>query len=134
MPMVPMMPQANNTFMPMGGNAMPMGGIEMTSMMAPTMSNSQTVVQANITVAGSKISEGSACCYLTTILLASFIIIPIFFICCMWWKKIVYPRYEISAEFYRVIGTFLRRENQCRMLNLTVVDNAFNAERARLLH
>ena len=106
----------------------------MTSMMAPQMSNSQVATQADITVVGTKTSEGSGVCFYTTIILASLIIIPFFFMCCMWWKKIVYPKYEMSAEFYRVLGTFLRRETQVKMLNLTVIDNTFNAEKARLLY
>ena len=42
--------------------------------------------------------------------------------------------YDLSVNFYRLVGTFIRKETQCRVLKLTVVDNAFNTEKARALY
>lgn len=90
--------------------------------------------EASITVVGVKTSPGSRCCALMTALLGACLIFPLFFMCCIWWKKIVHPLYSLAPEFYRAIGTFLARERHCRMLNLTVYDNSFNAQKARILY
>ena len=47
----------------------------------------------------------------------------------MWWKEIVYPMYELSPQAYRDVGSFIERNPSANNLNLTVVDNAFNAEK-----
>ena len=57
-----------------------------------------------------------------------------FFLCCMCTRQLTYPRYDLSVNFYRLVGTFIRKETQCRVLKLTVVDNAFNTEKARALY
>ena len=101
--------------------------------MFPTIVGPQVITQANITVAGNQTSEGNDCCFILTFFLGVILILPFCFMCCMWWKKIVYPKYEMTVQFYRTIGVFLRKERQCILLNLTVVDNAFNAEKAKVL-
>jgi hypothetical protein len=57
-----------------------------------------------------------------------------FFLCCMCTRQLTYPRYDLSVNFYRLVGTFIRKETQCRVLKLTVVDNAFNTEKVRALY
>lgn len=94
----------------------------------------QTFTEAYIAVAGAKTSPGDLCCAILTIMLGVFCIFPLCFMCCMWWKKMVSPLYTLAPEFYRAVGTFLSRERQCKMLNLTVYDNNFSAEKARILY
>ena len=67
-------------------------------------------------------------------ILAAFLIFPMFFLCCMCFKKMTYPKYDLSVNFYRLIGGFIRKEVHCRVLRLNVVDNAFNSEKARALY
>ena len=52
----------------------------------------------------------------------------------MWFKKMIYPKYDLSRDFYRSLGAFLRKEGQCKVLRLTVVDNCFNTEKSRALY
>lgn len=52
--------------------------------------------------------------------------------CCNWWKKIVYPQYEVNPEAYRAIANFIANSPITNM-NLDVVDNAFNGEKAGIL-
>jgi len=42
--------------------------------------------------------------------------------------------YEISISFYRMLSDLLEKHNQCKMLTLNVYDNAFDAEKARVLY
>jgi len=69
-----------------------------------------------------------------TIILGSLLLFPILMIYCMWWTEYVSPKYELDIKFYRAIGTFLKRERRCKILNITVIDNAFNGEKARALY
>lgn len=62
------------------------------------------------------------------------LIFPIFFMFCAWWKKLVHPHYEMNIEFYRSIGRFLRTCTTCIALTVTVVDNAFDKQRADILY
>lgn len=104
----------------------------MMNMMAPNAS--APIQQANITLAGTKTKTGNVCCLVTTFFLGGCLIIPLTFMCCMWWKKIVNPFYELTIEAYRDIGQFIERNPTINNLNLVVVDNAFNAEKARVLY
>jgi hypothetical protein len=92
------------------------------------------VQQASITLVGNKTKPSNTCCFSVTILLGAFFIIPLCFMCCMWWKKIVYPTYEVSIEAYQALADLIQRLPNLSQLNLTVVDSAFNAEKARMLH
>jgi hypothetical protein len=100
----------------------------------PVVVQQPYVTEANITVVGSKTAPGNACIFTLVVILASFLIFPMFFFCCMCFKKMTYPRYDLSVNFYRLIGAFIRKEMQCRVLNLSVVDNAFNSDKARALY
>lgn len=85
------------------------------------------IQQANITLVGNKTKPGDMCCFMITIMFASCLIFPLCFMCCTWWKKIVYPMYELTAQAYNSLGNFLLRHPTINNLNLTVVDNGFNA-------
>lgn len=100
----------------------------------PVIVQQPYVTEANITVVGNKTAEGDTCIFMLIILLAAFLIFPMFFLCCMCTKQLTYPRYDLSVDFYRLVGTFIRKETQCRVLKLTVVDNVFNTEKVRALY
>jgi hypothetical protein len=117
----------------MGGMPMIPGGIPMQSMMAP-QGNEHAIQQANITLVGTKSKPGNVWCYMFTILCASLVIFPLCFMCCMWWKKIVFPAYELSNEAYQALANFIARAQNITNLNLTIVDNAFGGQKARVLH
>ena len=51
----------------------------------------------------------------------------------MWWKILVHPKYEITEEFYKSFSMFLKRIPNCKVVNLTIADNAFGMEKARIL-
>jgi hypothetical protein len=67
-----------------------------------------------------------------TILFAC-LIFPIFFMCCDWWKKIVSPFYEISFQTYQTLARIINQNSTINYLNLTVVDNALDAQKINLL-
>lgn len=90
------------------------------------------VQQANITLVGNKTKSSNICCFMMTFMFFC-LIFPLFFMCCEWWKKIVSPIYELTAQAYQSIGDFLRVNPTVTNLNLTVVDNAFSPEKARIL-
>jgi hypothetical protein len=114
----------NNPMMP----GMPMPG------MIATGGNEMSIQQGNITLVGNKTKPSNMCCFLMTILCGSFFIFPLCFMCCMWWKKIAYPTYELSIDAYHTLANFISRAPNMNNLNLTVVDNAFNAKKAGILH
>jgi hypothetical protein len=89
--------------------------------------------QLNVVTVGDKLAGNVACLFLTMVC-AVFLIFPIFFMCCDWWRKVVYPLYSVRLDFYRGLGTFLRRVPSCQTLRVTVCDNNFNAEKGRLLY
>lgn len=89
--------------------------------------------QANLTIVGAKTKAGSQCCIISTIMAGACCIFPLCFMCCAWWKQIAYPLYELSADAYRAIGEFVQKNPTLNNLNLSVADNAFNAEKARIL-
>jgi hypothetical protein len=98
----------------------------------PSQSNGQ-IQQANITIIGSKTKPGNCCCLISTIIAGSCLIFPLCFMCCTWWQKIVNPTYELTTEAYRDVGRFIELSPSINNLNLVVGDNAFNAEKARIL-
>ena len=100
----------------------------------PTWTVSNGVTHLNLTTVGQKTQQRNACVQFLTCFFGIFFIFPLFFTCCMWWKKIVYPKYEVNEEFYRAFVRFCRRSNFCTTINLTVADNAFNAEKANILY
>jgi hypothetical protein len=95
---------------------------------------SGSIQQANLTIVGNKTKTPNNCCYILTILLGSLLIFPLCFICCMWWKKIVYPTYELSLQAYQSIAYLIQSSPNMNNVALSVVDNAFNAEKARILY
>lgn len=90
--------------------------------------------QVDITIVGNKTKPGNIGCAISTLMVGVFCCFPLCFMCCMWWKKIVAAFYELTLEAYRDIGVFLERNQSATNLNLTVADNAFNAEKARVLY
>ena len=100
----------------------------------PTWTVSNGVTHLNMTAVGQKVQERNSLCQILTMCLGVCFIFPLFFTCCMWWKNIVYPKYEVSEELYRAVSRFCRRSPHCTVINLTVADNGFNMEKARLLH
>ncbi len=52
----------------------------------------------------------------------------------MWWKKAINPRYELTVQAYRDIGYFVEKTLTASNLTLSVVDNTFNLEKARILY
>jgi hypothetical protein len=90
------------------------------------MNNGIPISMANITIVGNKVKSGSSLCFCLTSLF-SCLIFPIFFMCCLWWKKIVFPAYEINEYTYRNLAKIVNMNSGVISLNLTVVDNAFNA-------
>ena len=89
------------------------------------------VNQLNVITVGDK-DPGNGVCYCLTFIFAC-LIFPLFFMCCNWWKKIVYPKYHVSAEFYRAVGQFVRNNATCTTVKLTVCDNQFNNEKVHIL-
>jgi hypothetical protein len=93
------------------------------------------IYQATVTIVGNKTSATNNCCLCMTICFGAFLIFPLCFMCCGWWKKMVLPKYEINAETYRALGRIIASPaTAITNLTLTVVDNAFNAEKARILY
>lgn len=92
------------------------------------------IQEAKLNVAGTKASTTSFCCMMMTFMLGSFFIFPLFFMCCSWWKSIVFPKYEVSLEFYKAVGRFLRTCTTCVSLSVVVVDSAFDQAKARALY
>ena len=87
-----------------------------------------------MTTVGQKTEQRNDCIRITTVLLGMCLIFPLFFTCCMWWKKLVYPKYEVIEEVYRAIWRFCSRSPHCTVINLSVADNAFNGEKARMIY
>jgi hypothetical protein len=104
------------------------------SMMAPNPTGPQPMEQADITIVGSKTKDGDYSCLIYTMISGAFCIFPLCFMYCMWWKKIVSAMYELTPETYWDIGVFLERNPTVTNLNLTVADNAFDAEKAIILY
>lgn len=52
----------------------------------------------------------------------------------MWWKRIVFPSYELTADAYHAVATFISKTPSMTTLDLTVTDNSFNAQKAAILH
>ena len=91
------------------------------------------VQQLSITLIGNKIQASNECCYTATLLSGSFCILPLLLMCCMWWKKIVYPLYELTPAAYQSVIDLIRLFPSATNLTLSVTDNAFGAEKARML-
>ena len=91
------------------------------------------ILQANITLVGTKVKTTNNCCFCLTILLGSFLILPLMVMCCGWWKKIVYPAYELAVDTYKSMATFIASCPNITSIMLVVADNNFNAEKARIL-
>ena len=83
------------------------------------------VIQLNAITVGEKV-EGSALCYCLTFMFMC-LIFPVFFIFCTWWHKIVYPKYQVTPDFYRAVSQFIKSNNNCTTVKLAVCDNAFNS-------
>jgi hypothetical protein len=94
----------------------------------------QSLLQAKLYIVGNKTKTSNNCCFYFTVISGSFIILPLFFMCCMWWKKIVYPFYELSVDAYQNIANLIARSPNMNNLTLTITDNAFNAQKARILY
>lgn len=92
------------------------------------------ILQANLTLVGTKVKTTNNCCFCLTILLGSFLILPLMVMCCGWWKKIVYPAYELAVDTYKSMATFIASCPNITSIMLVVADNNFNAEKARILH
>jgi hypothetical protein len=90
--------------------------------------------EASFFIVGNKTHQGNDCCYMLTIMFAVCLIFPFFFMCCDWWKKIVNQLYEVNIETYRSLANFLQNAPSITKVTLEVVDNAFNAEKAQVLH
>lgn len=134
--MPPMMPPADMMMQEaLLGGMPPMipGGIPMQSMMAP-QGNELSIQQANIMIVGTKSKPGNDWCHAFTVIFGSLLIFPLFFMCCMWWKKIVYPTYDLTMDAYQNLANFLSRAQNVNNLNLTVVDNSFGSQKARIIH
>lgn len=99
---------------------------------APEVNMQAPIQQANITLVGNKTKSSNIGCFILTFMFFC-LIFPLCFMCCEWWKKMVSPLYELTAQAYQSIGDFLRANPTVTNLNLTVVDNAFSAEKARIL-
>lgn len=91
------------------------------------------VQQISITLIGNKVQASNNCCYMITLLCGSFILLPLLFMCCMWWKKIVYPLYELTPAAYQSVIDLIRIFPSATNLTLSVTDNAFGAEKTRML-
>lgn len=109
------------------------GSIPMQSVMT-TQGNEFSIQQANITLVGTKSKAVNNWCHVLTIMSGLILIFPLFFMCCMWWKKIVYPTYDLTMDAYQSLANFLARAQNVTSLNLTVVDNSFGSQKARILH
>lgn len=90
--------------------------------------------QISITLIGNKVQASNECCYTATLLSGSFCILPLFLMCCMCWKKIVYPHYELTQAAYQSVIDLIRIFPSATHLTLSVTDNAFGAEKARMLY
>ena len=90
------------------------------------------VQQANITLVGNKSKSSNVCCVIVTLMFFC-LIFPILLTCCDWWKKIVSPFYELTTQAYQSIADFIRVNLTITNINLTVIDNAFSAEKASIL-
>ncbi len=90
--------------------------------------------QINIMLVGNKTKSSNPMCIFSTICFGMCCIFPLCFMCCNWWKKAVYPIYELSLQAYREVASFLERNPTANNLNLIVVDNAFNYEKASVLY
>jgi hypothetical protein len=117
-----------NSIMPTMADQGMMGMISQNPPVSPPMQ------QADITIVGNKTKPGNQGCIFSTIMAGMCCCFPLCFMCCMWWKKIVAAMYELTPEAYRDIGVFLDRNQTVTNLNLTVADNSFNAEKARILY
>ena len=98
-----------------------------------TWKESDGTTHLNMTVVGDKTQERNTCLQYLTLILGILFIFPCFFTCCKWWKILVHPKYEIAEEFYRTFAQFLKRIPNCKVVNLTIADNSFAMEKARIL-
>lgn len=75
---------------------------------------------------GSKTCYTNEWYYVLTVLFGCCLILPFLLLCCVCWKKRFFPKYEVDGQLYQLLGVFLRKVPSCRVLRLSVVDNAFN--------
>ena len=98
-----------------------------------TAQNGTPINHLQLTIVGTKAEAGNGVCVCFTVLLAC-LIFPLFFMCCNWWKKIAHPKYEVNPTTYQAVGNALSSVPNLNNLSLTVVDNAFNNEKAQILY
>lgn len=125
---------ANQSFVEANSIMSTMPGQGMMGMMPLNPTGPLPMQQADITIVGNKTKPGNVGCIFSTIMAGACCCFPFCFMCCMWWKKIVAAMYELTPEAYRDIGAFLDKNQTITNLNLTVADNGFNAEKARILY
>jgi hypothetical protein len=75
----------------------------------PLLVQQPNVIEANITVVGSKTSSSDKCIFTLIVLFGSLLIFPLFFLWCMCVISVIYPKYDLSADFYKLLGPFLRK-------------------------
>ena len=67
------------------------------------------VIEANVTVVGSKTASSGTCIFNLIVFFGSLLLFPLLFLCCMCVKSVIYPKYDLSADFYKLLGPFLRK-------------------------
>lgn len=92
----------------------------------PAMVIPTTFSSVNVGVIGNKINSYNTLCYILTVFFAACLIFPLCFMYCMWWKNLVYPRYEVSQDFYRSVNRFIKTNPSLIALVISVCDNCFN--------
>ena len=86
-------------------------------------------------IVGNQTSEGNKFIACATVCLGMCLIFPYFFTCCSWYKKLTEPLYEISNQTYQRLIEFLdSMPRTVTNVNIQIVDNGFNAEKAALFY
>ncbi len=99
----------------------------------PAMVIPTTFSSVNVGVIGNKINSYNTLCYILTIFFAACLIFPLCFMYCMWWKNLVYPRYEVSQDFYRSVNRFIKNQPPLKSLGNNVSHKLLKQNKAPIL-
>lgn len=91
------------------------------------------ISEATIVVSGTSLKAANPTVLTCTIAWGSILIFPLFFMCCDWWVKCVSPAFSIAPSAYISLNRLFQSPN-LRAITLTVVDNTFDANKARILY
>ena len=93
----------------------------------------QNFRDATVTVTGTQLQALNTASLIMTAMCGGFLIFPLIFFCMNWWKRCTYPAYTIPTTVYQSMDRLFSAPNITN-ITITVIDNTFDQERARVLY